>query len=41
MGSGPAACPKFDTAKLGSNASRREMILIDPVFNFKGTGGWS
>ena len=39
MGSGPAACPKFDTAKLGSNATRREIILVDPVFNHQGNRG--
>jgi len=39
VGSGPAACPKFDTAKLGSNATRREIILVDPVFNHQGNRG--
>ena len=38
MGIGPRGWLKFDTGKLGSNATRREMILVDPVFKFKERG---
>jgi hypothetical protein len=38
VGIGPHGWLKFDAGKLGSNATCRQMILVDPVSKFNGRG---